>query len=290
MEELLKLHNSEFTQEDISLIRGLISSSGHRGRTYISKELCRIWNWRTPSGHLRDITCREVLRKLDARGVIVLPAMLKPARRAGYKNRTSLPSNLDTHPLFCSLSELLPLRIELVRGTQKEKFYNGLIGAYHYLGYHQGSGEQLKYIIQSENKLLGCIGFSSSAFKIAPRDKFIGWSHEVRKKHLPAVVNNNRFLILPWIDVPNLASYILGVVARRIREDWVSYYKRDLVLLETFVECQRFLGTCYKAANWIYLGQTKGRGRNDRHTQYGLPVKDIYVYPLVKDFRQRLQK
>jgi len=289
MEECITLHNKKFTQDDIQLVRRLIESEGHKGRTHISKKLCEIWNWRTPKGQLRDITAREVLRKLDQRGLIVLPPMLGAARRAGYKNKTRLTSPLNTAVISCRLSALGSLSIEMVRGTSKERIYNALIDQYHYIGYHQGSGEQIKYIIFADQRPIGCIGFAGSAFKIAARDAYIGWTHQARKQNLSRVVNNNRFLILPWVKVKNFASWILGSVARRIRADWFDYYCREIVLLETFVETNRFLGTCYKAANWLYLGQTQGRGRNDRYTERLLPVKDIYVYPLVKDFRQRLQ-
>jgi len=290
MEELLTLHNRQFSRSDITLICRLIESDGDKGRTFISKQLCELWNWRTPGGQLRDITCREVLRKLDKRGLICLPPMLRPARRIGYKNKTKLPAQINTGFISCSLKSLLPLSIQMVRGTSREKLYNGLIGAYHYLDYFQGSGEQLKYVIFSGDRQLACIGFGASAFKIAPRDDFIGWSHQVRQQNLFKIVNNNRFLILPWVKVKNLASYILASVSRRIVKDWFDYYQHDIVLLETFVQRDRFFGTCYKAANWLYLGHSKGRGRNDRYSQYRLAIKDIYVYPLVKDYKQRLRQ
>jgi hypothetical protein len=289
MEEYITLHNKRLTPSDLEFIRGLIESEGYRGRTFISKRLCEIWNWRTPNGQLRDITAREVLRKLENHGLVVLPPLLCAGRRVGYKNKTKLTEPLDTTVISCPLSTLSLPSIEMVRGTKKEKLYNALIDRYHYLGYQQGSGEQLKYLVKIGEKVVGCVGFGSSAFKISPRDTFIGWSHQTRKRNLVQIVNNNRFLILPWVQVKNLASYILGSIARRIQRDWFGYYCREIVLLETFVETRRFLGTCYKAANWLYLGQTTGRGRNDRHTERLLPVKDIYVYPLCKDFRERLQ-
>jgi hypothetical protein len=289
MEEVITLHNRQFTSDDIALIRSLIESEGHKGRTYLSKRLCELWDWRTPTGQLRDITAREVLRKLEKRNQIKLPPQLRPARQAGYKNKTALTVSVNTQPLCCSLSSLQPLAIVMVRGSKEEKFYNALIDAYHYLGYHQGSGEQLKYIVYACERPVACIGFSGSAFKIAPRDQLIGWSHQERKRNLDRIVNNSRFLILPWVKVANLASYILGTVARRIQRDWMDYYRREIVLLETFVEKERFFGTCYKAANWLYLGQTQGRGRNDRYNACVLPIKDIYVYPLVKDFQRHLK-
>ncbi len=288
MGETIKVQNREFSSEDIDFIRGLICTDGHRGRTYISKRLCELWDWRTATGQLRDITCRDILRELDARGLIALPPKLWAARRPGYKNKTHLPRGLDKTPIECSLSELGSVTLEMVRGSSREALFNGLIGAFHYLGYHQGSGEQLKYVLSTGGRLLGCIGFGGSAFKVAPRDRFIGWDHQARVAHLAKVVNNTRFLILPWVRVKHLASHILGAVSRRIRADWQAYYDREVVLLETFVERERFRGICYRAANWLYLGQTQGRGRNDRENRYSVAVKDIYVYPLVADFRRRL--
>ena len=179
--------------------------------------------------------------------------------------------------------------MEMVRGSQRESLYNGLIDRYHYLGYHQGTGEQLKYIIRGDGHILAAIGFGGAAFKVAARDQHLGWDKEVRERHLVKVVNNNRFLILPQVRVPHLASHILGRISRRIKADWQDYYKRDIVLLETFVEHGRYKGTCYKAANWRYIGQTTGRGRNDRYNRYNVPIKDIYIYPLNRHYSQILR-
>lgn len=288
MGEKIRVHNRQFSSEDIDFIRHLIAVHWLRGRTYISKRLCELWDWRTPTGQLRDITCRDILRELEARGLIELPPRLGTARQPGYKNRTRLPADLDSTPVACSLRELDGVTIKMVRGTPEEALFNALIGAFHYLGYHQGSGEQLKYMVRAGDRLLGCIGFGGAALKIAPRDRFIGWDDRTRLAHLAKVVNNRRFLILPWVQVKHLASYLLGAVSRRLRADWQAYYGREVVLVETFVERQRFRGVCYRAANWLYLGRTQGRGRNDRQNRYGVAVKDIYVYPLVRDFRRRL--
>lgn len=288
MGEKIKVHNRLFSSEELDFIRHLIATHWPRGRTYISKRLCELWDWRTPTGQLRDITCRDILRELEARGLIELPPRLGAARRPGYKNQTRLPAELDTTPMEYSLSELGSVNIQMVRGTSEETLFNGLVGAFHYLGYHQGSGEQLKYVVRVGERLLACIGFGGAAFKIAARDRFIGWDARTRVTNLVKVVNNSRFLILPWVRVKNLASYILGAVSRRLRADWQAYYGREVVLVETFVERPRFVGVCYRAANWIYVGRTQGRGRNDRENRYGVAVKDIYVYPLVRDFRRRL--
>lgn len=288
MAEKIKVRNREFSRESLEVIRALIDTDGHRGRTYISKQLCELWNWRTATGRLRDITCRDILRELEVRGLIELPPQLRAARRPGYKNKVAVPANLDTTPIESSLSQLGTVTIEMVRGNARERLFNGLIAAFHYLSYHQGSGEQLKYVFSAGGRLLGCIGFGGSAFKIAPRDRFIGWDHESRVAHLAKVAGNSRFLILPWVQVKYLASHILGAISRRICADWQAYYGREVVLLETFVERERFGGISYRAANWLYLGQTQGRGRNDRNNRYSVAVKDIYVYPLMPDFRRRL--
>ena len=218
-----------------------------------------------------------------------MPPRLRAARRPGYKNTTSLPPDFVTTALSQSLVNFSVIEMEMVRGSQRESLYNGLIDRYHYLGYHQGTGEQLKYIIRGDGHILAAIGFGGAAFKVAARDQHLGWDKEVRERHLVKVVNNNRFLILPQVRVPHLASHILGRISRRIKADWQDYYKRDIVLLETFVEHGRYKGTCYKAANWRYIGQTTGRGRNDRYNRYNVPIKDIYIYPLNRHYQQILR-
>jgi Druantia protein DruA len=289
MERSLKILKREIGPNELGQLKELIDNVGDRGRTHISKQLCRLWDWRLPNGQLRDIACRDLLRRLDKRGLIQLPAPLRSARRAGYKNKTTLPNDFEAIPLSQSLRDFSVIEIEMVRGSQRERFYNALIDRYHYLGYHQGSGEQLKYIIGGDGHVLAGIGFGGAAFKSAARDQHIGWDQGTREQHLVNIVNNNRFLILPWISVPHLASHILGRISRRIRADWQDYYNRDIVLLETFVEQGRFKGTCYKAANWRYIGQTTGRGRNDRSSKNRIPIKDIYLYPLDRDYQQILR-
>ncbi len=289
MEGSITILKREISSRDLEFIKGLIKRLGHRGRTYISKELCCLWDWRLANGQLRDITCRDLLRRLEKRGLIQLPPPLHAARKPGYKNKTVLPKDFTSTPIIQSLQDFSSIDIEMVRGSSNESLYNALIGFYHYLDYHQGSGEQLKYIIRGDGHLVACIGFGGAAFKSAARDVHVGWSHPVREQKLVKVVNNNRFLILPWVRVPHLASHILGRVSRRIKGDWQAYYNRDIVLLETFVEQSRFKGTCYKAANWRFIGETTGRGRNDRYSQNKVPIKDIYLYPLDKRYRAILQ-
>jgi hypothetical protein len=289
MERSLTILNRGIGSNELAQINELIETVGDRGRTYISKQLCQQWDWRLPNGQLRDIACRDLLRRLERRGLIQLPPLLRASRRSGYKNKTSLPRDFVTTPLSQSLRDFSVIEIEMVRGSPQERLYNALIDCYHYLGYHQGTGEQLKYIIRGDSHVLAAIGFGGAALKTAARDQHIGWDNSTRERHLVKVVNNTRFLILPWICVPYLASHILGRISRRIRADWRAYYNRDIVLLETFVEQGCFKGTCYKAGNWRYIGQTTGRGRNDRYSKSRVPIKDIYIYPVDRRYKQILR-
>jgi hypothetical protein len=289
MEKSITILKRVIGASELRLIKELIASIGHLGRTYISKELCKVWNWRLPNGQLKDIACRDLLRRLEKRELIQLPPPLRPSRRVGYKNMTSLPADFVATPISQPLGAFSDITLDMVRGTSYEHLYNALIDRYHYLGYHQGTGEQLKYIIRGDGHILSAIGFGGAAFKSAARDRHIGWTHEARVHRLVDVVNNNRFLILPHIRVPHLASHVLGRIGRRIWADWRDYYNRDIVLLETFVEQSRFKGTCYKAANWRHIGQTTGRGRNDRYSTRIVPIKDIYIYPLVRHYKQILR-
>jgi len=288
MEGKIEIGSQILSSEDIQYIRYLITIEGKKGRTHLSKRLCQKWDWKTAKGLYRDIACRRLLRELDRRGLIELPPAIISGRRPGYINKTNLPKQLDRRSLTCTLSEFSTIDIQMVRGTSQEKDYNGLIGAFNYLGYHQQGGEQLKYLVYGDRRLLACTGFGASAYKVRDRDCFIGWTAAERKRNLQKVVNNHRFLILPWVRIPNLASYLLGKVSRRIQADWWDYYRNEIFLLETFVEQERFQGTCYRAANWIRVGQTTGRGRFDRYHRQALPIKDVYLYPLVKHVREAL--
>ncbi|MEA3421610.1 MAG: DUF4338 domain-containing protein [Acidobacteriota bacterium] len=272
---------------DIELINNLLSEEGYLGRSHLSRRLCKIWEWRQKNGSYKEITCRDLLRRLDSKGYIKLPPMMRPARRKGYKNKTKIPVELDTSELSLQLKTIKNnIDIKQVRGTSDEKLFNGLIGKYHYIGYFQGAGKQLKYIVFLDKRPIACIGFGASALKVECRDKFIGWNSAVRINNLNIVVDNSRFLILPWIKIPHLASYILGRTLRNLSADWVKYHCHRIVLVETFVDTERFKGICYKAANWQFLGLTKGRGRNDRYRNTEKSVKAVFVRSLCKDFRE----
>ena len=276
-------------QQDLLLIRELIRTEGHRGRSYISNRLCEIWDWCQDNGRFRQIACRHLLRQLEGKGIVELPPMLKAARRAGYVNRVPALDLLDQSRLVGPLPSMREeLRIDLVEGAQPARLFKGLIGTYHYLGYQQAKGAQVKYLVRYRERPVACLSFGPAAFKVAARDQFIGWSVPQRQARLAWVVNNERFLLLPWVEVPNLASLVLSRCVRRLRSDWQRIYQQDLVLVETFIQKDRFRGSCYAAANWTCIGESSGRGRNDRFHQESLPIKTHWIYGLRPDFAQVL--
>jgi len=283
------IRRRQIRRQDLLLIRELIGAEGHRGRSYISNRLCEIWDWRQENGRFRQIACRDLLRQLERKGLVKLPPMLKPARRAGYVNRVPALDLLDQRSLAGSLPSMREeLRIDLVEGAERARLFKGLIGTYHYLGYQQANGAQAKYLVRYRERPVACLSFGPAAFKVAARDQFIGWSVSQRQARLPWVVNNDRFLVLPWVEVPNLASWVLSRCVRRLRCDWQRVYHEDLVLVETFIEKERFRGSCYAAANWTCIGESCGRGRNDRLHQESLPIKTHWLYALRPDFRHVL--
>lgn len=288
MEKTIIIQGREVNSKDIEFIREMIRVNPSWGRTRLSKELALLWNWRALSGQLKDMACRTFLLKLERRGYFTLPPRLYSYRKV----RRRLPCPFVPHqttPIAGKLNRLLPLRIEVVKEKDLLKLFKCLLSSYHYLGFSGAVGENLKYLIFDEkDNPLACLLFGSAAWKTLPRDNFIGWDEAMRKANLHFITNNMRFLILPWVKVPHLASHILGKVARRISSDWIERYQHPIYLLETFVEKERFRGTSYQAANWICVGQSKGRSRNDRYRNLKVPIKDIYLYPLLKRFREAL--
>lgn len=281
----LVIRNRRLIESDLATIRGLIQTEGSQGRTHLSRRLCRLWEWRQPNGAYREIACRDLLRQLENRNVIQLPAALHAARRPGYKNRVQNP-NLLTDPMELPLDQIKPgIRIVRAETGPQRHLLRDLLGAYHYLGYRQPTGPSLGYLAFWNDRPLACARFGPSAWKVAARDHFIGWTSEQRRLGLKSLVNNDRFLILPWVKVPHLASFLLGRICRRLAQDWWRVYQESIVLAETFVDAERFEGTSYRAANWLCLGPSRGRGRNDRGHQGGEPVKSVWVYPLARDFR-----
>ena len=276
------------SSDDIDIVREIIVSNPSWRRTRISRELCSRWGWFNHLGQPKDMACRSMLLKLEAKGYITLPARSSFPLN-GLQHRSIPDINPDTTSIAASLRDLLPLSIEIVKGKDSLALFCHLLSRYHYLGYSVTVGESMKYLIKDKfGRPLSCVLFGSSAWKVACRDSYLGWKKECRERSLYLVTNNMRFLVLPWVTVAHLASHILGRIAKRIRKDWVERYGHTVVLLETFVDTSRFRGTCYRAANWRYAGQTKGRSRNDRYNDLRVPVKDVYLYPLTPHFREIL--
>jgi len=273
----------------LALIQRLQTEHPEWCRTQLSRELCQHWDWRRPTGQWRDMACRDLLLKLERAGHLVLPPRRGTSPNA-LRNRTPLPVPHDTEPIREPLRDLLPLLVAPVAtGTTDDKLFNCLVARYHYLGLRNTVGANLKYLIRDRHgRPLACMLFGSAAWKTAARDTFIGWDERVRRRHLPLLTNNTRFIILPWVFVEHLASHVLGRVLRRLNADWLAKYGYRLQLVETFVERSRFRGTCYRAANWMHLGATSGRSRQDRDRTLQVGVKDVFVYPLQSHFREVL--
>ena len=283
----LTIRKRTITAEDIVPIQTTVNEHWSRGRKHISRILCQQWNWFQPNGRLKDMACREVLLTLSRIGLICLPPRLNSANNE-KRNRSIPVVKIDQIHLQDKLGNLAPVELKPVRNTKLEPLYNSLIHQHHYLGYRQIVGNHLKYIAFIDGRPVACLGWGSAAWKVKSRDTFIGWEPKTRKDNLHFVANNTRFLILPWISVKCLASKILALNARSICDDWLQTYNYPLYLLETFVEKNRFKGTCYKAANWIRVGQTQGTAKKGHiHYKHG-NIKDIYLYPLRKDFRKKL--
>lgn len=282
----LQLRGRCFTLTELGLIRNIISCMPSKNRTEISREICAQLNWRQVNGNLKDAACREVLLKLHRAHLITLP----PPKRIPNRLKPVPPSRLtDSKPIITvSVDKLNPIELMLITNNSSNRLFREYMDRYHYLGHQMIVGPQLRYIIGSREHVLGCIAFAAAAWCVKPRDQWIGWNHQLRKQNLCYIINNVRFLILPWIKSPNLASRILALCAKQVPQDWQQRYGYSPLLFETFVEKKRCQGTCYQAANWIYVGDTQGRGKRDRLNQYLLPTKAIYLFPVVKDARQRL--
>jgi hypothetical protein len=230
-----------------------------------------------------------LLRQLEIKGVVQLPPPLHAARRIGYKNRVTRRDPFSQIPLEGSLAPMRPeIQVRLVQGAEEGDWFKELIATHHYLGYRQATGGQLKYLAWYRDRPVAALSFGPAAFRVAARDRFIGWSDQQRHDRLPWVVNNDRFLIPPWAHVPQLASFVLSRCLRRLPSDWQQVYRQDLALAETFIEKDRFTGRCYAAANWRCVGESSGRGRNDRFNRAALPIKSVWLYPLTPTFRRIL--
>lgn len=283
----ITIRKRTITFEDIEFIQTVINDNWDKGRTKISKILCQKWNWVQPNGRLKDMACREVLITLYRKGLIKYPLGRHDGQNK-IRNRSIPLVKTDQTPLKSKLSGLEPVKIKLVRNTGLEPLYNSLVQEHHYLGYRQIVGNHLKYMAFIGDRPVACIGWGSAAWSVKSRESFIGWSKSEKKANLHFIVNNTRFLLLPWVSVKCLASKILALNAKRISDDWINIYNHPLYLLETFVEKDRFKGTCYKAANWICTGQTKGIAKRGHDHLFHGKIKDVYLYPMRKDFRKKL--
>ncbi len=277
------------TGEEISFIKELIGLHPEASRRCLSKKLCEAWNWVQPNGQLRDMICRGLMLELHRAGHICLPEKkFTPNNPLAAQRSKPAWIEVDRSPIGGSIKTLGAVEIRQVRATPQEQLYNSLIEHHHYLGYCHPVGEQLKYVVFAQERPIACFAFSSAPRHIGCRDRFIGWNQEQRTKNLNLLAYNTRFLILPWVEVRYLASHLLSRMAKRITQDWQDSYGHPLYFLTTFVDTERFTGSCYRAANWIYLGETTGRGKNDQTKKSNRSLKAAWGYPLHKEFRARL--
>jgi hypothetical protein len=290
MNGILRYRGRVVTDAEVAFIRELIAAHPTLSRRGLSQELCRVWNWVQPNGALRDMVCRGLMLALHRAGHIALPDRQQVPPNPLAQRSPPAILDIDRRPVQESLPSLLPLRLEQVRRTTAEPLFNSLLAQHHYLGYTQPVGEHLKYLVWAGERLLACLAWSSAPRHLGPRDRFIGWSAEARRRNLPLIATNLRFLVLPWVQVPHLASHILGRMARQLPSDWERSYGHPLYFLETFVDADRFRGTCYRAANWIALGRTTGRGKDDQTHRPNRSLKEVWGYPLHRRFRRRLSE
>jgi hypothetical protein len=289
MASVMVMQGRQVGARDLDLIHDLLTAHPDWNRTRLSRELCARWDWRNARGRPKDMAARTLLLKLERAGKVRLPARRGPSPN-GCRNRQIQPVPPPSAPIRGALRDLQPLSVSVVvPGSQDLRLFHGLLAHEHYLGHRNTVGENLRYLVRDRlGRPVACALFGSAAWKCADRDAFLGWDRPTREHNLQRLTNNTRFLIPGWVQVPHLASHVLGLIARRIRADWQAKYGHPVHALETFVDRSRFKGTCYRAANWLRLGETQGRTRNDRAHRIRAAVKDVYLYPLVTDFRREL--
>jgi hypothetical protein len=278
----------EISQENILYIRTLIERHANESRRRLSTRLCEAWQWRQNNGALRDMVCRGLLLMLERAGQITLPPVSYVRHNPLAKRARPEPARIDITAIEDRLRNLQPLEFQQVRRTADEPLFNSLVEEHHYLGYEQPVGEHLKYLVWAQGRPVACLAWSSAPRHLGSRDRYLGWSAEARRRNIRFLAYNTRFLILPWVRVEHLASHILGRMAARISEDWQRMYGHPIYFLETFVDPERFRGTCYRAANWVILGKTTGRGKQSNSHVPNRSIKEVLGYPLTKRFRELL--
>lgn len=282
-----KIRGREITDDDIILIQRVIKEHSSKGRKYISCQICHQWKWYQANGQTKDMACRYIMLFLEKQGIIKLPPPLHPGNN--QRRRIIAQIRLEEIVLTGTVKDYPDLKLRIMDNQQGYSIWNRIINTYHYQKYRIIVGKFLKYIAYIKEEPIACLGWGSAAWSLKPREEWIGWNKETKDKNLCGIVNNIRFLILPWVRIKYLASYLLGLSVRIVPLDWQKKYGHPIHLLETFVEKERFSGTCYKAANWIYLGETKGSAKHGSAHDWHGNIKRIFVYPLSKDFRQKLK-
>lgn len=291
MEGEWRYRGRTITVGEVGFIRALILAHPHASRNELSRRLCEAWNWKQANGVPRDMVCRGLLLQLDRAGAIELPAVRRRPPNPLVLGCRPEPVVPDNRPVRGPLSEILPLEIEQVRQSEQELLFNSLVEQYHYLRYQRPVGEHLKYLVRTRGQAIACLAFSSAPRHLASRDRFIGWDAAARRRNLHLIAYNTRFLILPWVQqAPHLASHILGRMARQVSRDWERFYAHPIHLLETFVDPERFAGTCYRAANWMVVGKTTGRGKDSNSDRPNRSLKLVLVLPLDRRFRELLSQ
>jgi hypothetical protein len=288
-EVLLQFRGRVIGPAEVAFLRELITRNPELSRRRLSVKVCEAWNWLQPNGQPRDMVCRSLLLALHRAGHIQLPSKrCAPPNNAIRHRRVAEVELGDTTPIEGSVASLRPLTVDLVRRTEGDKLFGQLLSRHHYLGYSRPVGEHLKYLVWAAGRPLACLGWSSAPRQLNLRDQFVGAPKEAYAHHLPWIAYNTRYLIMPWVKVPHLASHLLGRIARRISQDWQVVYHHPICLLESFVDSERFRGTCYRAANWICVGRSVGRGTKSKTKARTASIKELWVYPLGRNFRQKL--
>jgi hypothetical protein len=286
----LRYRGREIHPEDIRHIRALIEQHPTDSRRKLSTRLCEAWDWRQSNGALRDMVCRGLLLMLERAGQITLPPVAYKRHNPLAQRSRPAAVLLDQTPIEDKLKVLGPIEIEQTRRTADEPLFNSLMEEHHYLGYEQPVGEHLKYLVWAQGRPIACLAWSSAPRHLGSRDRYIGWSAEARRRNIRFLAYNTRFLILPWVKVEHLASHILGRMAAEISADWQRIYGHPIYFLETFVDPERFRGTCYRAANWVVMGKTTGRGKQSNSYVPNRSIKEILGYPLTRRFRELLEQ